>query len=84
MASEDVMHAEEPREPVPALTVRALLLELRQEVRVISDFIVVQKAANLPHRVDSLESTRDKEAGRNAIIAILAAMVVSLGIRMLN
>ena len=77
------MVEEELRGSASVLTARALLLELRHDVRVISEFIVVHQAADLPRRVDSLEQTRDKEAGRNAIIAVIAATVVTLAARML-
>lgn len=72
---------DEQREAGSVLTTKDLLLELRSDVKQIKSFVDVLSAANLPSRVDSLESSRDRSAGRNAAIAATVAFVISaLGI----
>ena len=69
------------RRSVPVMTTKDILLELREDVKEIRSFTDVLKAAHLPERVDSLESSRDQQRGATSLlravfgISALAAVV---------
>ncbi len=74
---------DDQRDSAPGMSAKELLLELRRDVKEIRSFVDVMRAADLPRRVDSLESTRDRDSGRNAVIAAVVAVALSTAIRLI-